>query len=166
MIPGNNIDFSISEVRFQDLQENEIKAAIEFIQSVFDEFIAPDYSPEGVISFMNYIQPSMMKRRLRIGEAFAITAFDNDQPVGIIEMRNGNHLSLLFVRKEYQGRGIGRRLFENALERCRMANPALGTITVKSSPYAVPIYEKLGFRRTGPEEIKDGIRFTPMACTV
>lgn len=166
MIPSNNTDFSISEIRLHDLQENEIKTAIELIQSVFDEFIAPDYSSEGVISFMNYIQPTMMRRRLRIEDVFIITARDKDELAGIIEMRNSNHISLLFVRKEYQGRGIGRRLFEDALAQCREANPALSTISVNSSPYAIPIYEKLGFRSTGPEEIKDGIRFTSMICTV
>jgi len=35
-------------------------------------------------------------------------------------------------------------------------------ITVNSSPYAVKIYEKLGFVPDGNEQMVDGIRFTPM----
>jgi hypothetical protein len=35
-------------------------------------------------------------------------------------------------------------------------------ITVNSSPYAVPVYEKLGFWRMGTEEIKNGIRCVPL----
>lgn len=35
-------------------------------------------------------------------------------------------------------------------------------LTVNSSPYAVPAYEKLGFQLNGEEETVSGIRFQPM----
>ena len=35
-------------------------------------------------------------------------------------------------------------------------------ITVNSSPYAVPVYHKLGFVDTDVEQISDGMRYTPM----
>lgn len=35
-------------------------------------------------------------------------------------------------------------------------------MTVNSSPYAVPVYEKLGFHATGSEQTVNGLRFTPM----
>lgn len=34
--------------------------------------------------------------------------------------------------------------------------------TVNSSPYAVKIYEHLGFRATDSEQTVNGLRFTPM----
>jgi predicted GNAT family N-acyltransferase len=34
--------------------------------------------------------------------------------------------------------------------------------TVNSSPYAVEFYEKRGFEKVSEEQLKDGIRFTPM----
>ena len=34
--------------------------------------------------------------------------------------------------------------------------------TVNSSPYAVPVYHKLGFIDMDSEQLSDGIRFTPM----
>lgn len=34
-----------------------------------------------------------------------------------------------------------------------------------SSPYAVPVYHKLGFVDTGTEQVSDGIRYTPMKYT-
>ena len=37
--------------------------------------------------------------------------------------------------------------------------------TVNSSPYAVPIYRKLGFCDTDKEQTADGLVFTPMKCT-
>ena len=35
-------------------------------------------------------------------------------------------------------------------------------ITVNSSPYAVPVYRKLGFVETDTEQLADGMRYTPM----
>ena len=35
-------------------------------------------------------------------------------------------------------------------------------ITVNSSRYAVPIYEKIGFIKTEEEKEQDGLKFTPM----
>ena len=35
-------------------------------------------------------------------------------------------------------------------------------MTVNSSPYAVPAYQKLGFEATEAQQLKDGIIYTPM----
>ena len=35
-------------------------------------------------------------------------------------------------------------------------------MTVNSSPYAVPIYHKLGFKETDSEQIVNGLRYIPM----
>ena len=37
-----------------------------------------------------------------------------------------------------------------------------GNGEIDSSPYAAPIYQKLGFRAIGPEQVVDGLRFIPM----
>jgi predicted GNAT family N-acyltransferase len=45
---------------------------------------------------------------------------------------------------------------------CHANTPELSEISVNSSAYAVPIYEKLGFRPVGNEQVKNGIAFIPM----
>ncbi|MBU9737013.1 GNAT family N-acetyltransferase [Diplocloster agilis] len=37
---------------------------------------------------------------------------------------------------------------------------------LNSSPYAVPIYKKLGFRNTDTEQLMNGIRYTPMKINI
>ena len=49
-----------------------------------------------------------------------------------------------------------------ALGICLNSKPDLQQIDVNSSLYAEPVYEKLGFRQTGAEQVKNGIRFIPM----
>jgi GNAT superfamily N-acetyltransferase len=85
------------------------------------------------------------------------------QIAGVIEMRDGHHLSLLFVNTAYQGKGISRALLDRVLALCREQGHDAPQITVNSSLYAIPIYERLGFRATAGVQIKNGIRFTPMA---
>lgn len=78
--------------------------------------------------------------------------------VGIIATRNaGQHLALFFVRGAYHRKGIGRVLWNTVL-----AESTASVITVHSSHYAAPIYEKLGFVQTGEVKNEDGISYIPM----
>jgi len=77
--------------------------------------------------------------------------------------RDGHHVTLFFVLPAFQGRGIGRRLFDSAVERVRRTTSGATKLEVHSSPVAVPVYQALGFSVTGPETVGDGIRYIPMA---
>ena len=74
--------------------------------------------------------------------------------------------SLLFVKASHPRRGVARKLFAVAKMSCKEENKkkvGKAFITVNASPYAVEVYKKLGFSRLSEEQIKDGIRFTPMS---
>lgn len=135
----------------RELAEGEKDAAIELCWSVFKEYEAPDYTEEGVREFYRSIHNRGFICQLRF-----FGAFDGDNMVGVIAIRGGSHIALFFVKGEYHRRGIGRRLFECAeMERG-------GKITVNSSPYAVEIYRRLGFKEADGEQSVNGLRFTPM----
>lgn len=109
-----------------------------------------------------YARPEALQERLATGN-FAFAAFNGGVPVGYMEIRSCcTHICLLFVKKEYQRRGIARKLLELAVTECRARGARAGFLDVNSSPYAVPVYEKLGFVKTGDEMTVKGIRFTPM----
>ena len=74
-------------------------------------------------------------------------------------MRAPQHIGGFFVRADHHRRGIGRALFEAM----RQDYP-VQVFTVHSSPYAVPVYERLGFVATAAEQVTDGLRYTPMQC--
>ncbi len=144
----------------------ESQAVCEVVIRTFNEFVAPGYSAEGLSSFYQYVTPEALEKRLFEGH-FILVAFDTEAKtiVGAIEVRNHNHISLLFVDKAYHRQRIARQLFGRALNNCYRWSPIRAMsegITVNSSPYAVPIYEKLGFKKTGDEQVKNGIRFVPM----
>lgn len=137
----------------------------ELVARVFNQFIAPDFSYEGVQEFHRYIQPSAFLERQE-NVHFALISVAQNQVVGVIEVRNSNHISLLFVAPEFQRRGIAKELFHRALQICLSNEPQLSQISVKSSSYAVPIYEKLGFHPTGKKQIINGIGFIPMVLKI
>lgn len=62
-----------------------------------------------------------------------------------------------YVDGKYHRQGIGKRLYQIARSRNNS-----NKMTVNSSPYAVPVYHKLGFIDTDTEQVVNGLRFIPM----
>jgi predicted GNAT family N-acyltransferase len=152
-------------VTYQEMQSGEEVAVSELVMKVFNEFVAPGYSVEGINTFKNYAIPSCILQR-QVGGNLILTAKDAEQIVGIIEIRDIYHISLLFVEKSYHQQGIAKQLINKALIKCKATNPPLHKFTVNSSPYAVLIYKKIGFKSTAPEQVKNGIRYVPMTLNL
>jgi len=143
------------------LLEGEEQKTCDLVLRVFDEFVAPYYSEEGINEFKSYITPELLAKRSKANHIVLI-AKQSSKIVGMIEMRDNHHISLFFVSTELQTRGIGKKLFLNALAHCRKNIPSLTQLDVHSSPNAVSIYESLGFQQNGEKQIKNGICFIPM----
>jgi GNAT superfamily N-acetyltransferase len=147
------------------MQPGQETQVCELVTRVFDEFVAPDFPPEGIREFLSYVQPEALRERSRAGY-LTLVAWLDDEMVGVVQMKNHSHVSLYFVEGAHMGKGIGRELWRRALAISRRQRPDLVEITVNASLYAVPIYQKLGFRQTKPEQVVNGIRVVPMAVGV
>ncbi len=135
------------------LKNDEKPAALNLAWKVFMQFEAPEYSQEGIETFRNFINDKKSTDSLMM-----YGAFENDEIIGVIATRSDkSHISLFFVNEKYQNQGLGRKLFNTVLEKCESNH-----MTVNSSPYAVGFYHKLGFKDESPEQLTDGIRYTPM----
>jgi len=132
---------------------------------VFKAFVAPHFSQEGVDEFLRYVEPTAMTARAGANH-FVLVAELTGKIVGAIEVRNWQHISLLFVDGPLQRQGVARELFCRALETCMGHTQGLRQITVNSSPNAVGAYERLGFQSLGPEQTVNGIRFVPMSIAI
>jgi GNAT superfamily N-acetyltransferase len=146
---------------FKEALSDQAALICNLIMECFNEFVAPGYSREGIQEFSKYVDPAAMRARLK-GNYFIFTALFKDHLAGMIEVRDNNHISLFFVERQFQNKGIAKKLLSLAIERCRKNNPGVKIIEVNSSPFAVPIYTKLGFIKINEEQLKNGIRFTPM----
>jgi len=147
-------------MEIQSLQENQLKEALDLVWSVFEEFEAPEYPPEGARKFRDSIAYSTILERVRSGRMSFWACFIGQAMAGVIATRGMGHISMLFVKKEYHRQGIAKALFNTALDDFK--KQGVQVVTVNSSPYAVEVYHRLGFTDTNSEQLVDGIRFTPM----
>jgi len=143
------------------MKPGEEQKVCEVVRDVFSEFVAPLYENEGVDEFSRYIDPILLAKRSK-GNHFTLLAEDAGNLVGVIELRDFNHISLLFVVTSAQRRGIAKHLLHEALEMARSNKPDLSEVSVHSSPNAVDAYERLGFKAEGTEKLEHGIRYIPM----
>lgn len=134
------------------LTAGEIPEALQLIWDVFLQFEAPEYSEEGIREFRRSLDDTERTRKLRF-----YGAFDGEKLVGTLCMREPQHIGGFFVKADHHRRGIGRKLFETMRRDYEKQE-----FTVNSSPFAVGIYERLGFTATDTEQVVNGLRFTPM----
>ncbi|MCR5301189.1 MAG: GNAT family N-acetyltransferase [Lachnospiraceae bacterium] len=135
------------------------------MQLAWDTFLvyeAPEYEPEGLQNFYNFVKGDELRNMFALGEYRAWGAFDDDDViVGILGIRKYWHISLLFVESRLHHQGIATRLLNRAFKEA--ADEGINTLTVFSSPYAVEFYHRIGFNDTDHEKTTDGIRYTPMS---
>lgn len=143
------------------LQKSDIKDALELIWLVFQEFEAPDYSEQGVETFKDFISYDSIIEMVDKGELIFWGFFTCHNLTGVIAIRGISHISMFFVKKEYQRQGIARKLFQTVVEHCQ-TDDSINNITVNSSPYAVEVYHHLGFKDANTEQTVNGMRFTSM----
>lgn len=150
------------------LKADEVDGALILVRDVFMKFEAPVYSPEGVQTFMEQIiESEEFRGSCRRGETPLYGAFDGDELIGVMGMRpTMSHINLAFVREDYHRRGAASALFKYLLEDVKKLRPEITAVTVNSSPYGLPFYEKVGFKASDSELTVDGIRFTPMIYTI
>ena len=152
----------MAEIHYRGMKPGEEPTVSTLILAAFDEYIAHEYSPEGVTEFRRYVAVKALRERVEKGNLVWVAA-TGDGVAGMIEIREHNHVALLFVNKAYQRQGIARGLLDQGLAAARAHEPSLERVTVNSTRYGIPAYERLGFRQTGPERTVNNITFIPMA---
>jgi GNAT superfamily N-acetyltransferase len=143
-----------------------LRSALELVWEVFEKYEVPDYEEMGIKTFRHFIEYSSMVERVNQGEMRFWGCYINNLLVGVIALRTGQHISLLFVRDRFHHLGVAKKLVEVAEDAVLASEPKIRAVTVNSSPYAVGFYEKMGFVSQGPEKKSDGIRFTTMRKTL
>lgn len=92
-------------------------------------------------------------------------AFENENVAGWYSLKYDDDylwLDNLWVLPEYMGHGIGRELFEHALERSRLCGAHV--LKIEADPNAQNFYEKMGARQTGEQygEVAGQTRVLPV----
>ncbi|NPV91189.1 MAG: GNAT family N-acetyltransferase [Firmicutes bacterium] len=153
----------IDGLTIQEMRPGEEETVSGLVVSVFNGFVAPGYSEEGRKTFLEYVTPRAISLRRMRPTHFFLTAWVFGRLAGVIEVRDFDHVALFFIEKQHHGKGIARALLDAAVERVKRERSEKAPLTVNSSPYAVPIYRRLGFVETAGEQLTDGILYHPMS---
>ena len=137
------------------LRGHEVHLANQLIRSVFLEDIAPAYSQEGVDEFLSCFEDENILTLMKKHQLIMLGAFDKTL-VGVIGLKELNHIQSLFVDKQYQNRHIGSKLMDAAKKLM------YGKISVNAAPSAVSFYQKQGFQVVDQLQEVNGILFVPM----
>lgn len=140
----------------------KLRDALDLVWEVFEQYEVPDYEEMGIQTFRHFIEYSRMVEKVRQGEMRFWGCYLNNYLVGVIALREGQHISLLFVRGKFHHLGIATQLVQIAVAAIEAEDPKIRAVTVNASPYAVAFYKKIGFAALKEEQKADGIRFTPM----
>ena len=139
-------------MEYRLIKENEIEAVIKLVWQAAQEFIFTNLESKGSKEFdqLNTKEFYLDKSNL------TYICLNDNKIIGMVSLSNGNYLSLLFVDKQYQGNGIGKRLVEI------IDNLVLGDLEVSALISTRSFYEHLGFKINGNLEKKEGISYYPM----
>lgn len=156
------------------MQTHDIPAVSALLNRLFERYIAADFPHKARGGIRQYISEQALAARMNLCHFAIVCRANTDtttQIVGLIEVRQHKHITLLFVDDAYQRQGIARALLNRAITRCRTQNPDLSHLTLRASPYAVPIYTRLGFEPDAENDEPDSpaqamkLLLTPEAIT-
>jgi predicted GNAT family N-acyltransferase len=155
----------VSPIYDHSMEPGEKVGVIDLVSKVFDEFVAPLYSQEGVSEFMKYLRVDDLTERLKAGN-FVLLVKSGSDIIGVVEVRENSHIALLFVEGSHQKNGTGKGLLKMAIETCQTRNPDTRRINVNSFPNAVTANQNMGFNATKQEQVVNGICFIPMELSL
>ena len=81
-------------ISYHSVKPGEEAGVIDLVSMVFNEFVAPLYSQEGVSEFMKYAYVDELAERIKAGN-FVLSAKSGNDIIGVVEVRENNHVALL-----------------------------------------------------------------------
>ncbi len=147
-------------VRIRPARLDDADAISALVTESARAFITPHYSSTGAAVLLESMTAEETRGRMERGFRY-IVAVDGDSIVGVGAMKENTHLYHLFVAATHHGQGIARRMWEDLRDHA-LAHGNPGRITVNSSRYAVPVYERFGFYKDGGITEKNEITCQPM----
>lgn len=143
-------------MNIRKIQDKDIAAVSSVCLNSFNDSIAISLTNKGISTFSKIASISAFCDRVKEDNLIHV-AEDNGTIKGVIELKEGRHLAMLFVDPKYQKQSIGKKLLFSVLPFCRG-----NTLTVSASISSVKAYEKYGFECSGEIAESEGLVYQPM----
>lgn len=107
------------------------------------------------------IAPHQIANQLQAEHMVWLIAKLGEILVGVLTISDRSHVKYFFVHPNHQKKGVGKQLWHYA-----SLNGLLGnSLTVRSSLFAVPVYECLGFKVMEPPKVFNGMLYQTMVAS-
>lgn len=141
-------------------EASDWEAAIGVAWITFQQISAQVCDEEGARGFRDGLTSTQLYIDFLQGEYPLFCAYQGKKVVGMLVLKNMAHISLFFVKKEFQGKGIGRELLAACIAYCK--EHGVSDLTVNAAPTGMSFYLANGFEALAGERFEGGLRFTPM----
>ena len=111
--------------------------------------------------FLASVTPSAIAGHIADTKFNYLVGFVGQSLAGVIALRDTTHVHHLFVAPEFHRQGVAAKLWGRAKVDAIASGNTEG-FSVRSSEYAVPVYQRFGFHVVGACAEKDGVIFVPM----
>ncbi len=139
-------------MEFKKLSKERNSECLDLVWRVFSEFETPLFGEEASLDYKRILEETRKNNNITF-----YGALENDTVVGVLGMRENNHIGYFYIDKNYHRRGIGKKLF-NLMK----SDYERRVFTVNAMPTGVNAYIALGFEQTGDLENRGGVITTPM----
>lgn len=143
-------------MKIRKLTHDDLPSASALCLDAFMLAVAPSLSAQGVETFTKVVAVQAFADRMEDDSLKLICDVDG-AITGLVELKEGRHVAMLFVAPSWQRRGIGMRLINAALEQARGE-----IVTVRASLSSVAFYESCGFVLAGDVGSFSGLVYQPM----
>ena len=148
--------------QIKEIALNDIPGAIDLLITTMAE-IQGDSHSKGFNHFVDEVaNGDKMQNRIQDG-CFIKVGWYHHEMATVLELRPPGHLAILFVKKKFQGLGLGKHLLQYGMVLCKDQFPKANRMTLNSNPSALDFYRKYGFSQIKVKQSKNGIEFIPMA---
>ncbi len=138
------------------LEQADLEVVSSICMGSFLNSVAGSLSEQGISTFTKLSNRDAFLERMK-KDNLILVAENNGCVEGVVELREGRHIAMLFVAPEHQNKGIGKRLIASVLSFARC-----NTVSVNASLSSVPAYQKYGFECNGQVEELSGLVYQPM----
>ncbi|WP_415898182.1 GNAT family N-acetyltransferase [Neptuniibacter sp. QD57_21] len=145
----------------REMKESDTEGVSQVCLDAFFDSVAGSLSDEGIATFAAISSADAFAERMKEDNRMLVAEDNNGEILGVIELKEGRHIAMLFVTPSQQKGGIGRRLLTAVLKYARSE-----IVTVSASLPSVPAYRKYGFELKGEVGELSGLVYQPMVLMI
>ncbi len=149
-------------MKIRKFKSDDIVEAAFLISNTYKTFNKKEGTKDAVQKYIEFYNPNnnldTIKKKFLKSSIFLVA--ENNSKIAGVARGNGNRLINLFVKGELHGKGIGKKFME--VYEKKAASTGSKSIKLNASIYAVPFYQKIGYRKTTGIRNLQGLTVQPM----